>query len=431
MQSAHFSAPDGLCGRRHLPATFGVKDGGHGSGDAVVREVGAERKAQDTLMIQADQYERYMLELINAARANVGAAPLRLELSLNQSAEDHSEWMLQTNYFSHTGAGGSSATQRMRDAGFDFSGWWQSAENIAVRSEGGDPGIWDEVYLLHQQLMNSSGHRANLLDPELQYIGIGIELGSFNFGGGSTTSVIVTQNFGKTSGSVNLDNGQGSQTSDPDPDPDPAPVPPPSPDPLPPTAGSGADRLTGTGASETLNGLGGNDSISGNSGNDTLIGGSGDDELKGNSGFDRLQGDAGSDRLLGGSGNDVLLGGSGNDRLVGQSGHDRMFGEDGNDTLSGGSGYDIIDGGRGNDKLFGRDDADTFVFDPGHDVDRIRDFENNIDQIDLREFDFASVSQALSFASQQGAHTVFDFGGGDRLIVDNITVNALADDLLI
>ncbi|MEL6641603.1 MAG: CAP domain-containing protein [Pseudomonadota bacterium] len=162
-------------------------------------------------MTIADEYERYMLELINAERAAVGAPPLQLEQNLNLAADRHSLWMLDADVFSHTGVGGSSATQRMRDAGFDFSGSWRSAENIAVQSERGSSGIMDDVEDLHDSLMNSPGHRANILNPDLDYIGIGIHLGDFDFNSGTYESVIVTQNFASTGGDVDLDLGEQPQ----------------------------------------------------------------------------------------------------------------------------------------------------------------------------------------------------------------------------
>ena len=159
-------------------------------------------------MTIADVYERHMLDLINAERAAVGAPPLQLEQNLNLSADRHSAWMLQADVFSHTGQGGSSATDRMRDADFDFSGSWRSAENIAVQSERGPDGIMDDVENLHTSLMNSPGHRANILNPDLDYIGIGIALGDFDFSSGTYESVIVTQNFASTGGQVDLDLGE-------------------------------------------------------------------------------------------------------------------------------------------------------------------------------------------------------------------------------
>ncbi|WP_170562551.1 CAP domain-containing protein [Ruegeria atlantica] len=154
-------------------------------------------------MSTASSIEREMLALINQERTSRGLDPLQLETRLNDSSEDHSEWMLETDRFSHTGSGGSSATQRMEMAGFDFSGNWRSGENIAWQSERGAPGISDDVAQLHQNLMNSPGHRANILNPDFKYIGIGIETGDMQ----GFDAVMVTQNFAATQGEVMLDNG--------------------------------------------------------------------------------------------------------------------------------------------------------------------------------------------------------------------------------
>ncbi len=154
-------------------------------------------------MSTASTVEREMLALINQERTSRGLDPLQLETRLNDSSEDHSEWMLDTDRFSHTGAGGSSATQRMQAAGFDLSGSWRTGENIAWQSERGEPGISDDVAQLHQNLMNSPGHRANILNPDFKYIGIGIETGDMQ----GFDAVMVTQNFATTQGDVVLDTG--------------------------------------------------------------------------------------------------------------------------------------------------------------------------------------------------------------------------------
>ncbi len=154
-------------------------------------------------MSTASTFEREMLELINQERTSRGLNPVQLETRLNDSSEDHSVWMLNTDTFSHTGSGGSSATQRMENAGFDFSGSWRSGENIAWQSERGAPGISDDVAQLHQNLMNSPGHRANILNPDFEYVGIGIETGDMQ----GFDAVMVTQNFAATDAAVVLDNG--------------------------------------------------------------------------------------------------------------------------------------------------------------------------------------------------------------------------------
>lgn len=173
-----------------------------------------------TKMTKATAHERYMLDLINAERDKAGRDPLTLELNLNQSAEAHSEWMLDADVFSHSGQGGSNAGDRMEDAGFDFSKGWSWGENLALRSERGDPGIRDDVEALHQNLMNSSGHRANILSTNFDYVGIGIETGRYK----GYDVVIVTQNFARTGGDVDLDLGGGSESAQKQPKPAPAPA---------------------------------------------------------------------------------------------------------------------------------------------------------------------------------------------------------------
>ncbi|MCR9149249.1 MAG: CAP domain-containing protein [Rhodobacteraceae bacterium] len=163
----------------------------------------------------ATDVERQMLDLINAARANAGLPPLQLALDLNEAAEDHSTWMLETDRFSHTGIGGSSAGDRMADAGFDFAGSWSWGENIAWQSERGAPGISDDVADLFEALMNSPGHRANILSPNFDYVGIGVEIGEFN----GWTAVMVTQKFASTDAAVALDTGAAPQAAAP-PQPD-------------------------------------------------------------------------------------------------------------------------------------------------------------------------------------------------------------------
>ena len=203
-------------------------------------------------MSQANEAERFMLDLINAERAAAGLDAVVLDTRLNASSEDHSSWMLNTSTFAHQGVGGSSAGDRMDAADFDFSGSYGWGENIAWQSERGDPGIQDDVAALHQGLMNSPGHRANILNPEFEALGIGIEVGNFD----GFEAVMVTQNFAYTDGDLQPDTGttppapqppvdqtpepetpaDPAPVPDPDPTPTPDPVPTPTPDPEPPVA---------------------------------------------------------------------------------------------------------------------------------------------------------------------------------------------------
>ncbi len=145
-------------------------------------------------MSQASEVELLMLDLINEERTSRGIDPLQINNDLNATAEDHSQWMLDNDIFSHTGVGGSRSGDRIAASDYDLEGNWRTAENIGWQSERGDPGIADDVADIHQNLMQSPGHRANILNPELEDIGIGVELGNFS----GYDAVMITQNFGST-----------------------------------------------------------------------------------------------------------------------------------------------------------------------------------------------------------------------------------------
>jgi serralysin len=416
-------------------------------------------------MTVASQYEMQMLALVNAARSANGLQPLAINSRLNTSAETHSRWMLNTDVFSHTGASGSTATDRMRAAGYVFSGAWTSGENIAWQSERGATGIADDVVNLFNNLMNSPGHRANILSPNFTQIGIGIEFGEFTSNGRIWPAVIVTQNFARSS----ADNGG-----------------PGGPAPLAVTefadivvgtangdlidALGGNDRVDGNGGADTLRGGGGNDSLFGGDGNDHLNGGIGVDSLAGGIGNDTIVGDTGNDSLYGSDGNDFLYGGAGNDilrggngddqlfgseglddlqggdgndniqggadadRLGGNLGNDRLVGEAGNDSLWGDEGNDYLDGGAGADGLTGGVGADQFVFRSGFGADRVFDFADNVDTLvfggGLWNGSMTAQTFVATYATVSGSSVIFNFGGGNVVTVDGISsLASLYDDI--
>ena len=143
--------------------------------------------------------EQYLVELVNAERAERGLQPLAYDSKLDNAAAGHTAWMMNTGGFSHTGAGGSSAHKRVAAAGYDFVGGGGSAENIAWASLRGAEGLQDDVELMHQSWMNSSGHRANILNGQMSEIGVGLAAGAYSrFSYGD--SLIGTQNFANARG---------------------------------------------------------------------------------------------------------------------------------------------------------------------------------------------------------------------------------------
>lgn len=164
------------------------------------------------------------------------------------------------------------------------------------------------------------------------------------------------------------------------------------------------------------------ENATGGSGNDKIIGNRADNVLKGGAGNDALDGKSGKDTLFGSGGKDRLDGSVGNDELNGGSGNDRLNGGSGRDFLVGNGGRDRLDGGRGNDKLEGGPGNDVFVFRHGGDVDRVRNFRDGADKIDLSNFDLSSAARARHYADEVRDNVVFDFGGGDRLIIEDLDI---------
>jgi len=111
---------------------------------------------------QASAADVTLLNAANRDRAAVGLPPLQWDNALAAAAHQHALLMAQRNALSHQFLGEPPMQDRARHAGARFS---LIAENVA---EG------PTVAGLHTQWMNSPPHRANLLDPELNAVGISV-----------------------------------------------------------------------------------------------------------------------------------------------------------------------------------------------------------------------------------------------------------------
>jgi hypothetical protein len=166
--------------------------------------------------------EQYLLELINRARANpveeallFGLSdlnegitdpedritgdpkqPLAFNPNLGDAAGGHSDWMLATGTFSHTGAGDSSPYQRAVDAGYVFVAPAALGENIAWETADGAGAVADLHRLLFvDATVPGRGHRLNLLDEDYREIGVGVA---------SLGETYVTEDFAYSGTSVFL-----------------------------------------------------------------------------------------------------------------------------------------------------------------------------------------------------------------------------------
>ncbi|GAA4414327.1 hypothetical protein GCM10023187_43630 [Nibrella viscosa] len=120
--------------------------------------------------------EARMLELVNEERGKEGLKPLRADPELAEVARNHSRDMFARGYFAHVTPDGKDPFDRIRAARVRFL---TAGENLALAQT---------VTIAHTGLMNSPGHRANILRPAFGRVGIGI------FDGGMY-GLMVTQNF--------------------------------------------------------------------------------------------------------------------------------------------------------------------------------------------------------------------------------------------
>lgn len=108
-----------------------------------------------------------VLNIVNSERGRVGLSPLRLHSQLTAAAQAHSNDMARHNFMSHTGSDGSSPFDRMKRYGYNFR---RAGENVAA----GQSSPQDVM----RAWMNSSGHRANILNSNYRDIGIGYARGN-------------------------------------------------------------------------------------------------------------------------------------------------------------------------------------------------------------------------------------------------------------
>lgn len=103
------------------------------------------------------------MTLVNAERAKAGCPAVTAEDRLRAAARGHSADMAARNYFSHTTPEGVTFAQRITAAGY---AWRTAGENIA------------KGYRTPQAVMtgwmNSSGHKANILNCAFRDLGVGV-----------------------------------------------------------------------------------------------------------------------------------------------------------------------------------------------------------------------------------------------------------------
>ena len=106
--------------------------------------------------------EAQMLDMVNEERRMQGVPPVKADPELTAVARAHSSDMFARGYFSHYTPEGKDPFDRMHAAGVRFL---TAGENLA---------LGQTLKICHEGLMNSPGHRANILNPAFGRLGIGI-----------------------------------------------------------------------------------------------------------------------------------------------------------------------------------------------------------------------------------------------------------------
>lgn len=120
--------------------------------------------------------EAEMLNLLNRERRKLGLRPLKADPEMRIVALKHSADMFSRGYFSHFTPEQKTPFDRMEASRVRFI---TAGENLALAPT---------LLTAHEGLMNSPGHRANILQPAFGRVGIGILDGGFH-------GLMITQNF--------------------------------------------------------------------------------------------------------------------------------------------------------------------------------------------------------------------------------------------
>lgn len=121
---------------------------------------------EETYELDLGSKREELLNYINVERAVHGLPGVSLKTELNTLAQNYAADMVERMFFSHIDPDGGNPDTRRKDLNIKTN----VGENLAHAPS---------VYFAHQALMRSAIHRENILNPNWQSIGLGIELDGF------------------------------------------------------------------------------------------------------------------------------------------------------------------------------------------------------------------------------------------------------------
>lgn len=124
-------------------------------------DLGTKVSEKDLSIDRQSEYE--MFRFVNVERNKTGVDNLQFDEKLQKVAEEYAKTMFVNGFFSHVSPlDRSDAASRVENNGISFQ---TLGENLAYAPD---------IYIAHQGLMNSPGHRKNILSQDYQRLGVGV-----------------------------------------------------------------------------------------------------------------------------------------------------------------------------------------------------------------------------------------------------------------
>jgi hypothetical protein len=131
----------------------------------VLAQTSWSRSSQSASSTAIQQESWQLVQLANQARAQAGAGPLQWDDALAAAARQHCLRMAADNSISHQYVGEPDVSARAAQAGAHFS---LIEENVAIAPTPAE---------IHNLWMHSPGHRTNLLNPQVDHVGVAVVAG--------------------------------------------------------------------------------------------------------------------------------------------------------------------------------------------------------------------------------------------------------------
>ena len=150
----------GAVSRKYVRAIYPSSSGSSNSGTGGSSSSGNTSSSTETSNMNSDEKE--VFDLINKQRTNNGLAALKNDSEVQRVTRIKAQDMVDNNYFSHTSPTYGSPFDMLKSFKISYK---TAGENIAGNSSNSSA---DTAW------MNSSGHKANILNSNFNYTGIGV-----------------------------------------------------------------------------------------------------------------------------------------------------------------------------------------------------------------------------------------------------------------